>query len=287
MKVKAPIQLMAFLQETYPEKSRTNIKSLLANKTVFVDGKISTKFDLQLLENQTVEIKKTTVKTEFSNPKLKIVYEDDFVIVADKKEGLLTIATDRSNTDSTAYSILSSYVKTDNPQGKIFILHRLDRDTSGLLVFAKRQDVKEYMQANWQSIVLERKYVVAVEGVVEQQEGTIKNWLTENKALVIYSSPKDNGGQLAITHYKVVKTNDKYSLLEVELETGRKNQIRVHMQDIGHSVLGDKKYGATQNPIERLALHARILSFLHPDSDIPMRFETEIPKKFLSIFYKP
>lgn len=286
MKVKSPIQLMSFLHQTFPEKSRTNIKSLLANKSVYVDGKIITKFDHQLIENQTVELKKTIIKAPFNHTKLKIVFEDDFILVVEKREGLLSVSTDTSTTIPTAYNILSNYIKTNDPKAKIFILHRLDRDTSGLLVFAKRRDVQEYMQINWQTIVLERKYVLVVEGIMEQNEGTIKNWLTENKALVIFSSPKDNGGQLAITHYKVLKTNEKYSLLEVELETGRKNQIRVHMQDLGHSVLGDKKYGATQDPIERLALHAKVLSFLHPDTDEVMRFETQVPIKFLSLFSK-
>lgn len=284
MKVKKSIQLMAFLQESFPEKSRTNIKSLLSNKSVYVDGKICTAFNFQLIENQIVELKKTIIKPPFNHTKLKLLYEDDFLLVAEKREGLLTISTDKSTTIPTAYNILSNYVKTNDPKSKIFILHRLDRDTSGLLMFTKRKDVQEYMQINWQKIVLERKYVCVVEGVMKQTEGTIKNWLSENKALVVYASTKDNGGQIAITHYKVLNKSEKHTLLEVSLETGRKNQIRVHMQDLGHSVLGDKKYGSTQNPIDRLALHAKVLRFLHPDTDKVLHFETAIPIKFLSLF---
>ncbi|MCO5388226.1 MAG: RNA pseudouridine synthase [Desulfosporosinus sp.] len=163
-------------------------------------------------------------------------------------------------------------------------MHRLDRETSGVMMFAKSEKVQQLLQKAWKEAVLERTYVVVVEGMVTKEEGTITSWLTESKAFIMYSSRTPNDGQKAITHYRVLKKNKHYSLLEVELETGRKNQIRVHMKDIGHSVIGDKKYGATKHPIGRIGLHARVLAFKHPITGEVVRYETDIPKEFLNLF---
>jgi len=163
-------------------------------------------------------------------------------------------------------------------------LHRLDRDTSGVMMFAKSEKIQQLLQNAWKEAVLERSYIAVVEGLVTKEEGTITSWLTESKAFIMYSSRTPNGGQKAVTHYQVLKKNKNYSLLEVKLETGRKNQIRVHMKDIGHSIIGDKKYGATKHPIGRLGLHARVLAFTHPVTGEEVRYETDIPKVFLSLF---
>jgi 23S rRNA pseudouridine1911/1915/1917 synthase len=180
--------------------------------------------------------------------------------------------------------MLSKMVKKEDRDNLIFVVHRLDRETSGLMLFAKSYDIQQLLQKAWQETVVERSYVVVVEGQVEQNQATITSWLKENRALIMYSSQTENDGQKAITHYKVLKRNDLYSLLEVNLETGRKNQIRVHLKDIGHSVLGDKKYGSTQNPLGRMALHARVLAFKHPITGKEVRFETPIPRRFLGLF---
>jgi len=205
--------------------------------------------------------------------------------VIEKEAGLLSIATNKER-QQTAYFILTGHIRKSHPKNRIFIIHRLDKDASGVMMFAKSIEVQEKMQNDWQKAIVDRKYAVLVEGRVEKEEDTIITWLKESKALIMYSYNFDNGGQKAITHYKVIKSNDDFSLLEVKIDTGRKNQIRVHMQDIKHSIVGDKKYGSTINPIKRMGLHARSLTFDHPVTGEPMHFETPIPSKFLTLFNK-
>ena len=196
-----------------------------------------------------------------------------YLIVIDKEPGLLSIATDKEK-EHTAFRILSDQLKLADQAARIFVVHRLDRDASGILMFAKSREIQQILQNAWNKDVIERSYVVVVEGRVQQDQGSITSWLKENKARVMYSSPTPDDGQKAITHYQVLKKNDEYSLLQVRLETGRKNQIRIHMKDLGHSIIGDKKYGATQNPVNRLGLHARVLVFRHPITGKELRFET-------------
>jgi 23S rRNA pseudouridine1911/1915/1917 synthase len=196
---------------------------------------------------------------------------------------MLSIATDRRE-DQTAYSILSRHVKQQSPTHKIFIVHRLDRETSGVMVFAKSEKIQKLLQETWGPTTKERTYLAVVGGVLAQSSGTIVSYLNESKALIVYSSQNPNQGQKAITHYETIQSNKQFSLLKVNLETGRKNQIRVHMQDLGHSVVGDKKYGSNLNPIGRLGLHAWVLGFTHPITKEKMRFETKVPPKFLSLF---
>jgi 23S rRNA pseudouridine1911/1915/1917 synthase len=283
IKVSESTELMKFLIEKFPEKSRTTIKSLLAHKQVTVDDMVTTKFDFPLRRGQTVFLykKKSEEKARFRG--MRIVHEDADIIVIEKGSGLLSIATDKE-TSKTAYSMLSEYVKRFNPQNLIFIVHRLDKDTSGLMMFAKSKKVQEVLQKDWNNSIIERSYICVVEGEVEQTEGTITSWLKENKALVMFSSQTPDDGQKAVTNYKLLKSTKQFSLLEVKLETGRKNQIRVHMKDLGFSVTGDKKYGAKLNPIGQMGLHARVLSFKHPASGKTMRFDTPIPGSFLKLF---
>lgn len=281
--VTEPIELMKFLIEKMPGKSRNNIKSLMANNQIILNNKAVKQFDFPLQPGQVITINPHRPPKDINMKGIKLLYEDDYIIVIKKEAGLLSIATEK-NDEITAYSQLSTYVKIDNPENKIFVLHRLDRETSGVMMFAKNQEVKQLLQSDWYESVMERCYVVIVEGYVEKESGTITSWLTENKNYLVFSSSVDNGGQKAVTHYKVMKTNKKYSMVEIHLETGRKNQIRVHMQDIGHSVIGDKKYGASRSPINRLGLHAYILAFKHPVTGEILRFETDIPKEFENMF---
>ncbi len=190
------------------------------------------------------------------------------------------MGTERIKT-GTAYNILSDYVKTQNPDNKLFIVHRLDRDTSGLMMFAKSKGIQEQMQHNWHNIVLERKYVAVVEGMVEEPEGTIRSYLAENSVFQVYSTNNPEEGQLAITRYKRLSCNNRFSLMELDLETGRKNQIRVHMHDLGHSIIGDRKYGAKSSPLGRVALHALKLRFANPVTRREMNFDTPIPSRFI------
>ena len=235
--------------------------------------------------NDNVIINSLRGNIELSHPKLKIIFEDQYLIVVEKKEGLLTVSTGKSD-ETTAFSILKNYVKKSATQNRIFVVHRIDRETSGIIVFAKTREIQLAMQEHWHEVVTRRVYVALVEGKVEKEKDTIVTWLTENeKSLKIHSSDTDNGGQQAITHYRVVKSNERFSLLEIELETGRKNQIRVHMQGIGHPIVGDKKYGSISTVIGRMGLHARILAFIHPMTLENVSFETVVPRNFLNVFH--
>lgn len=284
-KVSEEMELMQFLMLKFKGKSRTAIKSMLSHKQVIVDNKINTQFNFILKPGSEVVVNSQKPQKEVKLKGLDIIYEDDHIIVIKKEAGLLSISTDKKDC-VTAYGLLSEYVKEADPSNHIYVLHRLDRETSGVMMFAKNPEVKSVLQSDWQETVMERCYYVVVEGNVEKDSGTIVSWLTENKNFVVFSSPTDNGGQKAVTHYKVLQRSRSYSLVEVKLETGRKNQIRVHMQDLGHSVIGDKKYGATKNPINRLALHAYLLVFKHPITNEIMRFETSVPDEFKIIFTK-
>jgi 23S rRNA pseudouridine1911/1915/1917 synthase len=281
--VSEPAELMKFLLEKLPGKARNNIKSLLAHRQVLVDDQVVTQYNYPLQENQEVIINWSLVRDKEQGRSLKILYEDSEIIVIDKPAALLSIASDREK-ENTAYHQLTDYVRNSDPENRIFIVHRLDRDTSGVMLFAKNEGVKHLMQDSWKEIMIDRAYVAVVEGRVEEKEGTIKSWLKETKTKLMYSSSVPGDGLEAITHFKMLQAEAKYSLLELRLETGRKNQIRVHMKDIGHSIIGDKKYGASTNPIGRLGLHAHILAFKHPTSGELMSFETEVPRKFSRLF---
>ncbi len=283
IQVTEPAFLMNFLQQRFPDKSRTTIKSILTHRQVSVDHKIITRHDHSLLSGQVVIINWGRMPDEIHYPGLKILFEDEYLIVIEKETGLLSIASDKE-AKKTAFSFLSQHVKKEDPNNKIFVVHRLDRETSGVMLFAKSQKIQFLLQEEWKKTILERTYLAVVEGFFEQDHGTITSWLRESKALIVYSSQNSERGKKAVTHYKVLKQKKGYALLEVNLETGRKNQIRVHMQDINHCIAGDKKYGATTNPIKRLGLHARVLSFTHPKTGTAVRFETMVPPEFLKLF---
>lgn len=283
LSVSDPAELMNFLLEKLPGKGRNNIKSLLTHRQVTVENKVVTQYNHPLQPGQEVIINWSLVRDEAQIKGLKLIYEDAELIVIDKPAGLLSIASDKEKV-YTAYHQLTDYVRQKSPDNRIFIVHRLDRDTSGVMLFAKNEEVKHSLQDAWKELVVDRAYVAVVEGRVNQAEGTIKSWLLETKTKMMYSSSKPGDGLEAITHFKVLQAASQYSLLEIRLETGRKNQIRVHMKDIGHSIVGDKKYGSTINPVGRLGLHAHLLAFHHPITGEIMRFETEVPKNFTRLF---
>lgn len=274
--------LLEFLFAAMPQRKRTNVKELLKHNQVKVNEEVVTQFNLPLTPADTVYVNLTREFPRFYNRRLKIVYEDDDIIVANKGYGLLSMGNDKVK-EGTAYSILKDYLKWVDPRQKIFIVHRLDRDTSGLMMFAKNVESKEAMQHNWNNMVLNRTYVAVVEGNVEEDEGTIKTYLAENSKYEVYVTENPEEGQLAITRYKVLKRKNGYTLMELELDTGRKNQIRVHMKHIGHPIAGDRRYGAKSSPIHRLALHARTLRFAHPTTRREMDFSTPIPASFLKM----
>jgi 23S rRNA pseudouridine1911/1915/1917 synthase len=285
LKVTEPIELMTFLMAKMGGMSRNSVKSLLAHRQIMVNSKITTLFNQALQPNDLITVNSGRGNIELKHPKLKIIFEDEYLIVVEKKEGLLTVIAGDTE-ETTAFSILKNHVKKSSPTNRIYTVHRLDRETSGVLLFAKNREVQQTLQENWHRIITRRIYVALVEGLVEKDEDTIVTWLSENeKSLKIHSSDTDNGGQQAITHYRKIKSNENFSLLEIELETGRKNQIRVHMQGIGHPIVGDKKYGAGTSPINRLGLHARLIAFYHPVTTEVVSFETPVPQSFLNIFH--
>ena len=211
--------------------------------------------------------------------KLDIIYEDKNILVVNKPSGILTVSTPKEK-DRTLFHEVSDYVKKSNPKVKVFIINRLDKDTSGIVMFAKNQNVKFAYQNRWNDIVLKRRYVAVVNGKLKEKQGTIKSYLKENKEYMVYSTNDKKNGKLAVTTYSVIKESNKYSLLNVNLKTGRKNQIRVHLNDIGNPIVGDKKYGDCKNKKERLMLHAIELEVINPKTKKKMKFETKLPKEF-------
>ncbi|NQX59164.1 RluA family pseudouridine synthase [Paenibacillus qinlingensis] len=286
--VKEPTELLPFLLEKLSSLGRNAVKAILARGQVAVNGKAVTAYNHPLQPEMIVTINKDKVVEDIPLAGMTILHEDHDVIVIQKDAGLLSIATDTQENQITAYRQLTAHVRNHDPKARIFVVHRLDRDTSGVMMFAKNEQAQQHLQNTWQESVKERTYVALVEGMVRKPEGTISSWLKEHaKSLKMFSTPYPNDGQHAVTHYKTLQANKSFSLLEVNLETGRKNQIRVHMQDIGHPVAGDKKYGSKSKEINRLGLHARVLAFLHPTTGTLMRFETHIPKVFLNPFKEP
>lgn len=273
--------LLEFLRINLPQQSRTAVKALLKYDQIQLEGTVTNQFDTPVAPGQTVSINFSRPWQTLSNPRLRIVYEDDDIIVVNKGYGLLSVGTDDKK-EGTAYSILRDYLKRLNPANKIFIVHRLDQHTSGLMLFAKNIKAKETMQHNWNNMVLDRRYAAIVEGCPEPPEGVYRSRLLENSQHLMYSTD-DPKGLEAVTRYKVLKSRNGYSLVDVSLDTGRKNQIRVHMHDMGTPIAGDRRYGAKTSPIHRLALHARTLRFVHPVTRKDMNFSIPLPASFNSL----
>ena len=294
-RVEAATELLPFLLSKMGGMTRTSIKQLLSQRRVTVNAGIQTRHDTPLKAGDLVQVLQGRGNVELRHPKLRIIYEDDALIIVEKKNGLLTVPYNPKSSEMTAYSILKEYVKKQSKRNTVHVVHRLDRETSGVLVFAKSPELQEYMRTYWRQLVTKRTYVALVEGQFEQKEGTITTWLTEDPHTgMVYSSPKDDGGQKSVTHYKVIKStilgeDDQalpVSLIELNLETGRTNQIRVHMQSINHPVIGDRKYGHGNeySPVDRLCLHAKVLEFIHPMTEKKVRFEAAAPKEMTRIF---
>ncbi len=285
--VREPMELMQFLAARMPQASRTKLKSLLSKRIVYVDQKITTQYNYPLQQGMKVQISRTKSNHEFRNRLLKLVYEDAYLMVVEKETGLLSVNTEREK-ERTAATILTEYLRRSNKRSQVYVVHRLDRDTSGLMMFAKDEQTQHTLRDNWHQIVFDRRYVAIVHGNVEQDYGTVRSWLTDKK-LYVASSPVDDGGQLAITHYQTIKRANGYSMMELRLETGRKNQIRVHMADLGHPVIGDGRYGLEDddNPLNRLGLHAFKLCFTHPVTGEKMQFETPYPISFKRLMQRP
>lgn len=273
--------LLEFLLNTMKE-SRSKIKATLQGRGIKVDGKTITQFDYLLKPGAKVAVSLHKNNNTFKSKYLKIVYEDRWLVVVEKKIGILSMAAGHSSLN--VKSVLDDYFHKTRQRCTAHVVHRLDRDTSGLMVYAKDMETEQRFERDWHNIVYDRRYVAVVSGEMEEDDGTIANWLKDNRAYVTYSSPTDNGGKYAVTHFHVLARTTEHSLVEYRLETGRKNQIRVHSADMGHPVCGDVKYGNGDNPIHRLCLHAYVLCFTHPITKERMEFETMIPADFNRLF---
>ena len=263
-------------------ESRTKIKATLQGQGIKVNGKVVTQFDFQLEPGMKITVSKTKRNHLFKNHYIRMVYEDRYIVVLEKKPGILSMPAGHSSLN--VKSVLDDYFRQSRQHCTAHVVHRLDRDTSGLMMYAKDKQTELALESDWHHIVYDRRYVAVLSGAVENDEGTVTSWLKDNRAYFTYSSPVDNGGKLAITHYRVLDRSQLYSLVEFQLETGRKNQIRVHSADIGHPVCGDVKYGNGDDPLGRLCLHAYKLCFYHPVTHKPMEFQTDIPQLFRSLF---
>jgi 23S rRNA pseudouridine1911/1915/1917 synthase len=286
IKVKESAELLQFLEDQKVRKSRNAIKSLLAHKQVNVNGKLTTQYNHPLKSGDVVRIMKFNQERKRNKLKgLTIEYEDEYIIVVNKEYGVLSISTDKEKT-RTVYNVLTEHVKKKKKLARIFVLHRLDREVSGLMIFAKDENIQFQYQQNWDKLVPKYMYLGVTEGIPEQPAGTIKSWLTEDKNYVMRTSDINNGGLESITHYKTIKSNDKYALLSYRLETRRKNQIRAQMKQIGHPIVGDKKYGAKENPIKRIALHVQDMLLIHPVLGSRLEFNCPAPKAMMQLVNK-
>ena len=274
--------LLEWLLE-HVQQSRSKIKATLQGHGIRVNGKTVTQFDYPLEPGMKVAVSKTKRnQCGFKSRYVKIVYEDRWLIVVEKMAGILSMAAGHSSLNVKA--VLDDYFKKSGQKCTVHVVHRLDRDTSGLMVYAKDMETEQVLEHYWHDIVYDRRYVAVLSGEMEEDEGTVANWLKDNKAYVTYSSQTDNGGKYAVTHFHTLARTTDHSLVEFKLETGRKNQIRVHAADMGHPVCGDVKYGNGDDPLHRLCLHAFRLFFTHPMTHEPMEFETIFPATFRQMF---
>ena len=282
--VNEPKPLLEFLLANLSE-SRSKVKATLQGRGIKVNGKCVTQFDFQLQPGMKVAVSQSKRnQSAFKSRYVKIVYEDRWLVVVEKNVGILSMAAGHSSLN--VKSVLDDYFAKSRQKCRAHVVHRLDRDTSGLMVYAKDMETEQIFEHNWHDIVYDRRYVAVVSGEIVDDGGTIANWLKDNKAYVTYSSPVDNGGKYAVTHFHVLDRTTEHSLVEYKLETGRKNQIRVHSADMGHPVCGDVKYGNGDDPLHRLCLHAYMLCFTHPVTHEPMEFETQIPTSFKQVMKK-
>ena len=274
--------LLEYLLSTIQGQSRNKIKATLQGRGIKVDGKVVTQFDFPLRPGMKVAVSKSKRNDTFKSRYVKLVYEDKYLVVIEKNIGILSMAAGHSSLN--VKSVLDDYFQKSHQRCRAHVVHRLDRDTSGLMIYAKDMETEQILEHEWHDLIFDRRYVAVVSGEMEEDGGTIANWLKDNKAYITYSSPVDNGGKYAVTHFHTLARTTDHSLVEFRLETGRKNQIRVHAADMGHPVCGDVKYGNGDNPVHRLCLHAFLLCFYHPVTRERMEFEAPIPTAFKNLF---
>lgn len=281
-KVESEAPLLEWLLETLGGQSRSKVKATLRGRGVLVNGKTVTRHDYPLRPGMSVSVSKRKRDDELHDRYVRIVYEDPYLVVVEKRPGILSMKAGHSTLN--VKSVLDDHFRRCGKRALAHVVHRLDRDTSGLMIYAKDKRTALALERDWHHTVYDRRYVAVVSGVMDEDRGTVANWLKDNKAYVTYSSPVDNGGKYAVTHFRVLRRSQAHSLVEFRLETGRKNQIRVHTADMGFPVCGDPKYGNGDDPCHRLCLHAYVLCFYHPVTGEPMEFSTPVPASFLKLF---
>ena len=284
MTLKEPALLIEALQSLYPESSKTTLRQMLQTGRVRINGEIEKNAKRSVDRGQTVDVADKSVTAALPEG-LSILHEDQDVIVVLKANGLLTVATERER-DTTAQAYLNTYLGNRKGEERIQVVHRLDRETSGVLVFAKNAFAREQLKEQFAAHTVDRIYIAIIEGVIDPARGTFETYLREQRDLKMVSGAPHPDAKLAITHYKTIRHNDTVAMLEVTLETGRKNQIRAHLSEAGHPVIGDRMYGATTNPIGRLGLHAQLLGFDHPVTGKHLAFTAAVPASFTGLFKK-
>lgn len=285
-------ELLEFLLHTFENKPRNTVKSILTKKCVAVNGLVCSQYNYKLYRGDVVMVapkpivglEKMAKKVEKQSLKLEIIYEDKDFIAINKPSGMLSIESDKEKV-ATAYKEVLKYLQEKDKTARCFQVHRIDKNTSGVLLFVKDYKLKEKLKKDWNKLVKLREYIALVDGKVKEKEGTIRSYLQKAETTLMYST-KNKKGELAITHYKVLKENDKYSLLIVNIDSGKKNQIRVAMNDMGNTIVGDDKYGTPTNPISRLGLHASRLVLVNPDNNKEYEFKASMPKEFENVFKK-
>lgn len=275
-----PTQLLAFLYAKLAPRSRSEIKSYLVHNQVMHNGQPTKQFDEQLQHGDEVVINFTRPFATLTNRMVKLIYEDQDIVVIEKQSGLLTVPTGPDRREKTAQKIVDEYVYVQDGRSHAYVCHRLDQYTSGILIFAKNSQVQQTLRDHWSSYVIERLYMAICEGVPQPEQGEVRSYLVENAAMKVYSTDDPTKGKLSVTRYRVNKVRGDYSQVDIQILTGRKNQIRVHMSDLGCPVAGDRKYGAVSNPCGRLMLHNYALQFIHPVTRENLRFELPLPKNF-------
>ena len=276
-------KLLDFLLFKLPSTPRKNVKTMLSKHCVAVNGVPVSQFDYPLVKEDVVTISKTPI-TKHTRKDLPIIYEDEDIIAMDKPSGLLSVATDREK-GRTAYRLISDYVAAKNPKNRVYVVHRLDEDTSGILIFAKSNKVRETLQNHWQEIVKDRGYYAIVEREMEEKSAILRDYLTQNDLHLVFVTKNKTIGKLSITKYQEITYRAPYSLLDVHIDSGRKNQIRVQLGHRGHYVIGDDKYGEPANPIGRLGLHAYSLIFTNPLNGKEYRFNSPMPDSFKQLMF--
>lgn len=270
--------LLPFVMKKMNGISRNKAKNILSGGSVFINGMKVTQHNFELQPGMEVKIGRNQTGEPLNSHWVRIVYEDQYLFVVEKRGGILCNSPHAD--EETVQGILNQYLEKNHQRCHAHTIHRLDRDTSGLMLFAKDKKVALKFEENWKETVYDRRYVALVHGEMRKKEGAISSWLKDNAQFLTYSSKTDNGGKFATTHYKLIKVSNGYSLVDLKLDTGRKNQIRVHLADIGFPVVGDPKYGDGDDKIGRLGLHAYKLCFIHPITHEDLQFETPIPSSF-------